>query len=86
MLYDEMLERSDVDVLYIPLPTGGDLQSNPQRSALHTSHPGTHMVQQLGPPARCPVNLFLGEGSPTKMDKRKRGTLILTSLLEDPDK
>ena len=22
MLYDEMLERSDVDVLYIPLPTG----------------------------------------------------------------
>ena len=26
---------------------------------------------------------FLGEGSPTKIDYRKRGTLILTSLLED---
>ena len=26
---------------------------------------------------------FLGEGSPTKMDYRKKGTLILTSLLED---
>ena len=29
--------------------------------------------------ARCP---FLGEGSPTKIDYRKKGTLILT-LLED---
>ena len=26
---------------------------------------------------------FFGEGSPTKIDKRKKGTLILTSLLED---
>ena len=26
---------------------------------------------------------FLGEGSPTKIDYRKKGTLILTSLLED---
>ena len=26
---------------------------------------------------------FLGEGSPTKVDYRKKGTLILTSLLED---
>ena len=25
----------------------------------------------------------LGEGSPTKIDYRKKGTLILTSLLED---
>ena len=25
---------------------------------------------------------FLGEGSPTKIDYRKKGTLILTSLLE----
>ena len=30
---------------------------------------------------------FLGEGSPTKLDYReKSGTLILTSLLEDPEK
>ena len=26
---------------------------------------------------------FLGEGSPTKLDWRKKGTLILSSLLED---
>ena len=26
---------------------------------------------------------FFGEGSPTKIDYRKKGTLILTSLLED---
>ena len=26
---------------------------------------------------------FLGEGSPTKIDYRTKGTLILTSLLED---
>ena len=40
---------------------------------------------QLGLPARCPFTLFLGEGSPTKIEYRKRGTLILTSLLEDLD-
>ena len=27
---------------------------------------------------------FLGEGSPTKIDCRKKGTLEITSLLEDP--
>ena len=27
--------------------------------------------------------LFLGEGSPTKINHSKKGTLILTSLLED---
>ena len=26
---------------------------------------------------------FFGEGSPAKIDYRKKGTLILTSLLED---
>ena len=31
------------------------------------------------------LTLFLGEGSPTQMDYRKKGTLILTSLLEDLD-
>ena len=30
-----------------------------------------------------PSNALLGEGSPTKIDYRKKGTLILTSLLED---
>ena len=29
------------------------------------------------------LSLFLGEGSPTKIDYRKKGTRILTSLLED---
>ena len=30
-----------------------------------------------------PFYSVLGEGSPTKIDYRKKGTLILTSLLED---
>ena len=30
-----------------------------------------------------PFYPFLGEGSPIKIDERKKGTLILTSLLED---
>ena len=30
-----------------------------------------------------PFYPFLGEGSPTKIDYSKKGTLILTSLLED---
>ena len=38
----------------------------------------------LGPPV-VPFNPFLGEGSPTKIDCKKKGTLILTSLLEDVD-
>ena len=29
------------------------------------------------------VTPFFGEGSPTKIDYRNKGTLILTSLLED---
>ena len=36
----------------------------------------------LGPPV-VPFYPFLGEGSPTKIDCRRKGTLILTSLLED---
>ena len=36
----------------------------------------------LGPPV-VPFYPFLGEGSPTKIDYRKKVTLILTSLLED---
>ena len=34
----------------------------------------------LAPSALFP---FFGEGSPTKIDYRRKGTLILTSLLED---
>ena len=30
-----------------------------------------------------PVYPFLGEGSPTKIDYRRKGTPIVTSLLED---
>ena len=30
-----------------------------------------------------PFYPFWGEGSPTKIDYRKNGTLVLTSLLED---
>ena len=32
-----------------------------------------------------PFYPFFGEGSPTKTDYREKGTLILTSLLENPD-
>ena len=32
-----------------------------------------------------PLYPFLGEGPPTKIDYRKKGTFILTSLLEDLD-
>ena len=35
-----------------------------------------------GPPAVPFYRFFLGEGSPTKIDYRKMGTLILTSLLD----
>ena len=46
---------------------------------------GRYGNDKLGPPARCQLLpfLFLGEGSPTKIDYSKQGTLILTSLLED---
>ena len=37
---------------------------------------------QLGPPV-VPFYTFLGEGSPTKIDYRRKGTLVLASLLED---
>ena len=37
----------------------------------------------LGPPVGPPYPFFGGEGSPTKIDYRKRVPLILSSLLED---
>ena len=40
--------------------------------------PILHLIETIqGPPT------IFGEGSPTKIDYRKRGTLILTSLLEN---
>ena len=46
---------------------------------------GKSLETWLGPPTRCPfTNFFWGEGSPTKIDCRKRGALILTSLLGGP--
>ena len=40
-------------------------------------------LRRLGPPARCPFNYQFFWGSPTKIDYITKGTLILTSLLED---
>ena len=40
------------------------------------------METHLGPPV-VPFYPFFGEGSPTKIDYRKKGSLILSSLLED---
>ena len=40
------------------------------------------MVVSSRPPSSALLP-FVGEGSPTKIDYRKKGTLILTSLLED---
>ena len=42
-----------------------------------------HSFVGLGPPVVPFYPLLLGEGSPTKMDYRKKGTLILSSVLED---
>ena len=36
----------------------------------------------LGPPV-VPFYIYCWEGSPTKIDNRKKGNLFLTSLLED---
>ena len=38
----------------------------------------------LGPPVVPFLTPFLREGSPTKTDYRKKGTLVLTSLLDFP--
>ena len=39
-------------------------------------------LERLGPPV-VPFLPFFGEGSPTKLDYRRKGTLILTVVLED---
>ena len=48
---------------------------------------GAHAIWNIGRNPRSPSSAlshpFLGEGSPTKIDYRKKGTRILTSLLED---
>ena len=43
---------------------------------------GGRLRLNLGPPV-VPFYPFWGEGSPTKIDYRKKGTLILSSLVED---
>ena len=60
------------------------------RATNHSKHLALEVLnffpQPAGPPARCPFSpFFFGwEGSPTKIDyRKKRGGLILTSLLED---
>ena len=50
-------------------------------SPMHIPGPAGR-VCLLGPPV-VPFYPFLGEGSPTKIDHRKTGTLIPTSLMED---
>ena len=53
-------------------------------SVCSCQRPPNRNLIALGPPARCPLTNFVGwEGSPTQIDYRKKGTLILTSLLED---
>ena len=42
------------------------------------------LLNYIGPPVVPFYRFFFGwEGSPTKVDYRKKGTLIKTSLLED---
>ena len=43
----------------------------------------TVRLSTRSPSTVMPFYPFLGEGSPMKMDVRRKGTLILTSLLED---
>ena len=43
---------------------------------------GKPLVTYLGPPV-VPFLPYSGEGSPTKIDYPKKGTLVITSLLED---
>ena len=61
--------------------------SFPWTSGIHwEGFPVLHkQFPQLGPPV-VPFYPFLGEGSPTNTDYRKKAALILTSLLEDLDK
>ena len=71
------------------VPIGVDLvhpQHPPHSLLLFLGEPHAKMtwfclVSLLGPPV-VPFCPFLGEGSPTKIDYRKKGTLILTSVLE----
>ena len=48
-----------------------------------TQDGGPDKEGDLGPPVVPFLTPLLGEGSPTKVDYRKKGTLIPTSLLED---
>ena len=58
------------------------LHSVPARSATGDSADSVGSLGNLGPPV-VPFCPFWGESSPAKIDYSKKGTLILTSLLED---
>ena len=60
----------------------GFLGSQPSGSLFSWSLLLTLKNSWLGPPV-VPLYPFFGEGSPAKIDYRKKGTLILTSLQED---
>ena len=63
--------------------------SRTQQTTLTAHHPNSPTAQQPNSPTaqhkqKLPfLTIFLGESSPTKLEYRKKGTLILTSLLED---
>ena len=70
--------------------SGFDKRSNTRRSQANRPDRSHLLVlpgQNTGWFSRSPTanfyTIFWGECSPTKMDYRKKGTLILTSLLED---
>ena len=62
------------------MPVGNELTEDPYFHALASCSGARGII--LGPPV-VPLDLFWGEASPTKIDYRKEGTPILTSLLED---
>ena len=55
------------------------LTSLTQLSFMEAVRGGFPRKSLVGPPARCPFTLFWLGGSPTKIDYREKGTLILTS-------
>ena len=65
---------------YFPRPDAGSFVA---KKAAVRSLDKRHIELILGPPVVPFLTPFLGEGSPTKVDYRKLGTLILTSLLEN---
>ena len=57
-------------------------RSTAKASRIHRMN--AHVPSRLGPSV-VPFYPYLGEGSPTNLDYRRKGTPILPSLLEGPD-